>query len=70
MIRDHASGVRLFLQLQRQLSDQDRQLVETHLPKCWRELVYRHGQERVFNALRLNLTLGGAMFFLREGRTA
>lgn len=34
--------------------------LEQKLPANWRKLIYRHGRARVFNCLRLGMTIGGA----------
>jgi hypothetical protein len=34
--------------------------LEVQLPANWRKLIYRYGRARVFNCLRLGMTIGGA----------
>lgn len=40
--------------------------LEQLLPANWRKLIYRHGRARVFNCIRLNMTIGGAQYELNS----
>lgn len=39
-----------------------------YLPASWQRLIWRYGQHKVMDCIRRGMTLGGAMYYLREGK--
>lgn len=58
--------VRDYLVEESQINDDLALHLEQMLPANWRKLIYRHGRARVFNCIRLGMTIGGAQYELNS----
>jgi hypothetical protein len=60
------ADVRSYLQANSSVNDAKALQLEQMLPANWRKLIYCKGRARVFNCIRLGMTIGGAQYELNS----